>query len=163
MRARVILACLGLLAFGAAPAGATIVPGKGMAGVELEDCQETVIEKLGDPDSTVTKMDFAGPFTLYRYTAKGLRITFRSNGDCNAVVTIFTSRGQERTAEGIGKGSKRKTLRAKLKGETCRTYRVPHRVRTCYLGSFEPGTIVTDFRIDSKARVSTVSIGLVID
>jgi hypothetical protein len=165
MSARVLLVCLGLLAFGAAPAAATIVPGKGMAGVELEDCQDAVIEKLGDPDSTVTKMDFAGSYTLYRYTAKGLRVTFRPNGGntCNSVVAIFTSKGQERTAEGIGKGSRRKTLRAKLRGEHCRTYRVPHRVRTCYLGSFRPGTVVTDFRIDSKARVSTVSIGLVID
>ena len=164
MTARVIVVCLGLLAFGAAPAAATIVPGKGMAGIELEDCQDAVIAKLGDPDSTVTKMDFAGSYTLYRYTAKGLRITFRPNGNtCNAAVAIFTDKGQERTAEGIGKGSRRKTLRAKLKGEHCRTYRVPHRVRTCYLGSFRPGTIVTDFRIDSKARVSTVSIGLVID
>jgi hypothetical protein len=165
MTYRVIVACLGLLAFGAVPAGATIIPGKGMAGVELEDCQETVIEKLGDPDSTVTKMDFAGSYTLYRYKARGIRVTFRPNGDntCNSAVTIFTSKGQERTTEGIGKGSKRTTLRAKLRGETCRTYRVPHRVRTCYLGSFQPGTIVTDFRIDSKARVSTVSIGLVID
>jgi hypothetical protein len=165
MTGRVIIVCLGLLAFGAAPAGATIVPGKGMAGVELEDCQEVVISKLGDPDSTVTRMDFAGSYTLYRYNARGLRITFRPNGGntCNSTVAIFTSKGQERTAEGIGKGSRRKTLRAKLRGEHCRTFRVPHRVRTCYLGSFQPGTIVTDFRIDSKARVSTVSIGLVID
>jgi hypothetical protein len=165
MTRRVIVVCLGLLALGAAPAGATIVPGKGMAGVKLEDCQEAVISKLGDPDSTVTRMDFAGSYTLYRYNAKGLRITFRPNGDntCNSAVTIFTSKGQERTAEGIGKGSRRTTLRAKLKGEHCRTYHVPHRVRTCYIGSFRPGTIVTDFRIDSKARVSTVSIGLVID
>jgi hypothetical protein len=29
MTGRVIIVCLGLLAFGAAPAGATIVPGKG--------------------------------------------------------------------------------------------------------------------------------------
>lgn len=165
MNYRVIIVCLGLLAVGAAPAGATIVPGKGMAGVKLEDCLQTVISKLGDPDSTVTKMDFAGSYTLYRYNAKGLRITFRPNGDntCKSVVMIFTSKGQERTAEGIGKGSRRTTLRAKLRGERCRTYRVPQRVRTCYLGSFEPGTVVTDFRIDSKARVSTVSIGLVID
>jgi hypothetical protein len=163
MIGRVAIACVGLLALTAAPAAATIVPGKGMAGVELQDCQEAVISKLGSPDSTVTRMDFAGPYTVYRYGARGLKVTFRSNGDCNATVAIFTSKGQERTAEGVGKGTRRKTLRAKLRGEHCRTYRVPHRVRTCYIGSFRPGTVVTDFRIDSKARVSTVSIGLVID
>jgi hypothetical protein len=92
MTGRVIIVCLGLLAFGAAPAGATIVPGKGMAGVELEDCQEVVISKLGDPDSTVTRMDFAGSYTLYRYNARGLRITFRPNGGntCNARVSTVS-------------------------------------------------------------------------
>jgi hypothetical protein len=163
MSARVLLVCLAVLGLGAVPAGATIVPGKGMAGVEIDDCRDAVTTELGNPDSTVTRMDFAGRYTVAGYRARGLKITFRPGESCDRAVAIFTSKGQERTAEGVGKGTRRKTLRARLRGERCRTFRVPHRVRTCSIGSFRPGSVVTDFRIDSKARVSSVSVALVID
>ena len=48
------------LLLAAAPASATIVPSKGMAGVTLGQCQERVIEILGFPDRTFGSHDFAG-------------------------------------------------------------------------------------------------------
>jgi hypothetical protein len=148
----------------AAPAGATIVPGKGMAGVKLGDCQERAVEVLGPPDRTFGSQDFAGFVSTYTYRARGLKLQFRRGpGECLELTSIFTSRGQERTREGIGKGSQRRTLRARLRGEKCRTYRRPRRIRTCWLGSFQPARPVTEFRIDSKGRVSTVRVAIVID
>jgi hypothetical protein len=91
----------------------------------------------------------------------GLRATFHFAGSCQALTAISTSKGQERTASGIGKGSQLRTLRAKLKGEHCT--RSKGRVRSCHLGSFQPGRVVTDFSIDSKGRVSRVLVGRVID
>jgi hypothetical protein len=163
MTARVLLVSLAVLGLCAVPAGATIVPGKGMAGVELDDCRDAVAAELGKPDSTVTRTDFAGRYKVSSYRARGLKITFRPGESCARAVAIFTSKGEERTAEGVGKGTRRSTLRARLRGERCRPYRVPRRVRSCTIGSFRPGTVVTDFRIDSKARVSSVSVALVID
>jgi hypothetical protein len=44
----------------AAPAGAVIVPGKGMAGAKLGECIEDVVAKLGPPDKTFGKTEPAG-------------------------------------------------------------------------------------------------------
>ena len=158
---RLILVVLALLAVGAVPAEATIVPGKGMAGVKLRDCADTVRVRLGQPDQTLRSEDFAGPVIILVYKARGLRATFHFAGSCQAPTAISTSKGQERTASGIGKGSQLRTLRAKLKGEHCT--RSKGRVRSCHLGSFQPGHVVTDVTIDSKRRVSRVLVGRVID
>jgi len=158
---------LGLLAslLLAAPAQATIVPGKGMAGVELGDCQSRVVKVLGPPDKTFGTRDFAGFVSTYTYRGPGLRIDFRRGaGSCLEASSILTYKGLERTAEGVGKGTQRKTLRARLRGEKCETFRLPRRtVRSCHLGGFRPGRPVTDFRIDSRLRVSTVRVAIVID
>ena len=164
MPTRVLLLSLSLLLLSAAPASATIVPGKGMAGVELGDCQERAIEVLGAPDRTFGSMDFAGFKSAYTYVARGLRLEFRRGaGECLELTSIRTTKGQERTKEGVGKGTMRSTLRAKLKGEKCRTFRAPKRIRICWLGSFTPSKPVTEFRIDSKGRVNNIRVAIVID
>ena len=148
----------------AAPASATIVPGKGMAGVELGDCQERAIEVLGPPDRTFGSTDFAGFKSAYTYVARGLRLEFRRGaGSCLELTSIRTTKGQERTKEGVGKGTMRKTLRAKLKGEKCRTFTRPKKIRICWLGSFTPSKPITEFRIDSKGRVNNIRVAIVID
>ena len=119
--------------------------------------------KLGRPGSVTRRSDFAGPYSVWRYPGRGLRVTFRSTGSCRGVAAIATNRGNERTAAGIGVGSRRTTLRARLRGERCRTFRVPEPVRSCTLGTFLPGRAVTDFRFDSRLRVGSVLVGLVID
>ena len=60
-------------------------------------------------------------------------------------------------------GTLRKDLRAKLKGEKCRTFTRPKRIRICWLGSFTPSKPITEFRIDSKGRVNNIRVATVID
>jgi hypothetical protein len=148
----------------AAPAGAVIVPGKGMAGVQLQDCQEEVIEVLGPPDKTFGKEDVFGFVSTYTYVQRGLKLDFRRGpGECLVLSSIRTTKAAERTKEGVGKGTKQKALRRKLKGEKCRTFRQPKRIRICWLGSFTPSKPITEFRIDSKGRVNNVRVATVID
>ncbi len=159
----VLLTALLVLAL-AAPAGAVIVPGKGMAGVELQDCQEEVIETIGPPDRTFGKNDVFGFVSTYWYNARGLKLEFRRGpGECLVLSSIRTTKAQERTKEGVGKGTRKKALRRKLKGEKCRTFRQPKKIRICWLGSFTPSRPITEFRIDSKGRVNNVRVATVID
>ncbi len=79
------------------------------------------------------------------------------------LTSIRTRSGEERTKEGVGKGTKRKALRAKLKGEKCRTFKRPKRISICWLGSMTPSKPLTEFRIDSKGRVNNVRVAIVID
>ena len=148
----------------AAPASATIVPGKGMAGVELGQCQKRVIAILGFPDRTFGSRDFAGFKSSYYYDAKALKLEFRRGaGRCLVLSSIRTRSGEERTKEGVGKGTLRKDLRARLKGEKCRTFTRPKRISICWLGSFTPSRPITEFRIDSKGRVNNIRVAIVID
>ena len=148
----------------AAPAGAVIVPGKGMAGVKLQDCQEKVIDVIGPPDRTFGKRDIFGFVSTYWYDARGLKLEFRRGpGECLVLSSIRTTKTAERTKEGVGKGTRQKALRRKLKGEKCRTFRQPKRIRICWLGSFTPSKPITEFRIDSKGRVNNVRVATVID
>jgi len=148
----------------AAPAGAVIVPGKGMAGVQLQDCQEEVIQVIGPPDKTFGKTDIFGFVSTYTYVQRGLKLEFRRGpGQCLVLSSIRTTKAAERTKEGVGKGTKQKALRRKLKGEKCRTFRQPKRIRICWLGSFTPSKPITEFRIDSKGRVNNVRVATVID
>ena len=148
----------------AAPASAVIVPGKGMAGVELNQCQEKVIDIIGPPDRTFGKEDVFGFVSTYTYIQRGLKLDFRRGpGECLVLSSIRTTKAQERTKEGVGKGTKRKELRRKLKGEKCRTFKQPKKIRICWLGSFTPSKPVTEFRIDSKGRVNNIRVATVID
>jgi hypothetical protein len=164
MPTRPILVTLVALLLSAAPASATIVPGRGMAGVRLGQCQERVIEILGYPDRTFGSHDFAGIKSSYYYNAKALKLEFRTGpGRCLVLSSIRTRGSEERTKEGVGKGTLRKDLRAKLKGERCRTFTRPRRIRICWLGSMTPSKPLTEFRIDSKGRVNNIRVAIVID
>ncbi len=164
MPTRLLLLTTLLLLCLTAPAGAVIVPGKGMAGVELNQCQEKVIDIIGPPDRTFGKEDVFGFVSTYTYIQRGLKLDFRRGpGECLVLSSIRTTKAQERTKEGVGKGTKRKELRRKLKGEKCRTFKQPKKIRICWLGSFTPSKPVTEFRIDSKGRVNNIRVATVID
>ena len=99
----------------AAPASAVIVPNKGMAGVELGDCIEATTDTLGYPDKTFGKTDVFGFVETYTYLEKGLKLQFRRGpGECLVLDSIRTTKDQERTEEGVGKGTRKKALRRKL-------------------------------------------------
>ncbi len=164
MLSRALALSLFALLLAAAPASATIVPGKGMAGVELGDCIERAIEVLGYPDRTFGSRDFAGFKESYYYNQRALKLEFRRGpGKCLELTSVRTRSGEERTKEGVGKGTRRKALRAKLKGEKCRTFTRPKRISICWLGSMTPSKPLTEFRIDSKGRVNNVRVAIVID
>src|ERR1700710_2680676 len=118
MPTRLVLLTLAALLLAAAPASATIVPNKGMAGVKLGDCIEHAIEVLGFPDRTFGSHDFAGFKESYYYNKSALKLEFRTGPDACLVLSSIRTRGsEERTKEGVGKGTTRKQLRATLKGE----------------------------------------------
>jgi hypothetical protein len=164
MLKRLSLLTLLLLLVLAAPAGAVIVPGKGMAGVKLNDCIDDVPGVLGPPDKTFGKKDVFGFVERYTYVKLGLKLEFRQGaGECLVLTSIRTTKAAERTKEGVGKGTKQKALRRKLKGEKCRTFRQPKKIRICWLGSMTPSKPITEFRIDSKGRVNNIRVAYVID
>jgi hypothetical protein len=146
-----VAACAGLLA---APAGATIVPQKGIAGVSIGMSQAKVRSVLGKPPSVQHGTNDFGRYTIFRYA--GLQIMFQDNA---AVTDVSTTRAGERTAGGAGVGSTEAQLKAKVKGLTCKT---ETGYRHCYLGKFLPGRRVTDFAI-KRGKVSRVDVGLVAD
>ena len=164
MLKRTLLLSLLALLVSAAPASAVIVPNKGMAGVELGDCIEHAIEVLGYPDRTFGSRDFAGFKEHYYYNARALKLEFRRGpGRCLVLSSIRTRGTEERTKEGVGKGTRQQALRAALKGEKCRTFEQPKRIRICWIGSRIPSKPLTEFRIDSKGRVNNVSVRTLID
>jgi hypothetical protein len=138
----------------AAAASAAIVPQRSIAGVRLGMTKAQVRATLGAPRRAVHGSNDFGSFTEFRY--RGLRVTFQ--GD-RRVTNLFTTRGTERTARGIGVGSTESQVKARVAGVRCRT---ESGFRHCFVGRFLPGRRITDFRIRS-GRVSSVDIGFVID
>jgi hypothetical protein len=149
-----------------APAGAVIVPGKGMAGVKLGQCIEDVVAVIGEPDRTFGKTEPTGEFVeSYKYDKLGIIIRFyHGPGECLVAGEFFTAASKERTAEGVGKGTTRRTLKKKLKHVKCETFRQGKRkIRSCHIGKFTPSKRVTEFRMTAKGRVGTISVRVVSD
>jgi hypothetical protein len=150
----------------AAPAGAVIVPGKGMAGAKLGQCIEDVIKQIGYPDKTFGKTEPTGEFVeTYAYEKLGIKIRFfHGPGECLVAGEFFTAASKERTAEGVGKRTSRRVLKKKLKHVKCETFRQGKRkIRSCHIGKFAPAKRVTEFRMTSKWRVGTISVRVVSD
>jgi hypothetical protein len=159
---RLVLVAAALATLAAAnPAQAKVVPGKGMAGVRIGMLEDAVVAKLGKPDSRRTVSDDFGPHLRLRYASHGgLRLVLRENEDGDMeLFQIRTAGTKERTKEGVGVGSSERQLKRRLEGERCETIS-GH--RSCTLGSFLIGRVVTDFVIRSKHVVS-VTVGRVVD
>ena len=149
---RALLPVLFVLALAfAAPAGATIVPGQSIAGVELEMTQAEVITVLGAPSATQHGSNEFGSFTKFKY--RRLTVTFQ--GDVQ-VTAVKTTRKLERTAHDIGVGSTRAELRAGVTHLRCETRRL------CHKGRYLPGHRVTVFRL-YHGKVTSILVGFVID
>ena len=141
-----------------APAGATIVPQRGMLGVQLGDTVREVRAKLGAPDGIrFVRSEIIGRQRIYHYG----RTTIAFNGDRRRakVIDMTTRSRRERLANGIGVGSTKREVMRKVKGVRCPVDEMFH----CYVGRLLPGRRVTDFRIGDRGRVTHVSVGRVID
>ena len=150
MRLRAIAATAFAALVLAPPAGAVIVVQNGIAGIRLAMTQAQVRAKLGKPRAVQHGKNDFGSFTQLRY--RSLRVTFQGNRTVTAIRTTLPS---ERTARGIGVGSTRAAVRARVAGVRCSSGH-------CFVGRFLPGRRVTDFLL-RNSRVSAVVVGFVID
>ncbi len=149
-----LLACVGVLA-SAGAAHAVIVPQSSIAGIKLGMTRAEVRAHSGNPSSVTHASSDFGPYTRFNYFR--LQVTFQGNEGATAVSTI---RRRQSTPAGIHVGSTVAALRAAYPGARCRTeFRF---YRHCWIGRFQPGRRVTDFRI-RDSRVRNVLVGFVID
>lgn len=147
----VLLAATATLAVPAA-ADARIVLGREIAGVKLLDTVEEAKAVLGEPRSEKTQKDeIQGSIQLLDFGPTDIVA-----GKSGEVQAIETTSKRERLANGIGVGSTRKALRAKVRGVSCGG-------RVCTVGKLVAGGRVTTFRISRKARITAISVGIVID
>ena len=141
------------LAF-AAPALATIVPQHGMRGVTVGMSPAKVKGTLGKPAKTTQGTNDFGHWVQFDYA--GLTVGFQSG---SGATSISTAASGERTATGIGVGSTIQDVLAKVPAVKCvNDVGYVH----CYVGTWTPGEIVTDFSLKS-GRVSRVLVGRVLD
>lgn len=150
-----VVATATIALIGAGSASALIVAQKGMAGVRLGMTQAKVESILGNPLAEIHGQNDFGPYTELRYPYR-VKVFFQGN----ATVTSIETRGtHERTARDVGVGSTEAQVKAKVAGVRCETF---FGFRSCYVGSFSPGTRVTDFHL-RDGRVVRVVVGFVID
>lgn len=148
--AAVIVAALAL----AASAGTTIVPQVGIGGVNLGMSQAKVRATLGKPIAVTRGSNDFGSYAIFRYN--GYRVFFQGLA---TVTQVETTTPKEKTVSGLGVGSTKAQVQAKLTGEQCEG---PRGAGHCYLGQFLPGKHVTDFSF-RNGKVWNVTVGIVID
>lgn len=157
MRLLPLATAVAVLALTAAPAGATIVPQRGMLGIELGDSVREVRSKLGVPDGIrFVDNEIIGRQRIYHYG----RTVIGFNGASRRarVINMTTRSRRERLANGVGVGSTKREVMREVEGVKCPVDEMFH----CYLGRLLPGRRVTDFRI-GDGRVTHVTVGRVID
>lgn len=153
--AALVVAATGLAVVAASPATATIEPQRSIAGISVGMTGAQVRQVLGAPLATVRGSNDFGPYTQLRYP---FRVVVTLQGRTR-VTSVSTSGVRERTANGIGVGSTRAQVLARVRGARCES---SFGIARCYVGSFEPGTRVTDFLLEA-GRVTRVTVGTVID
>ena len=138
----------------AAPAGAVIVPQDNIAGVKVGMTAEKVLEVLGDP---ATPSRTADGTTTYTYKRKGIKVLFRANAANTHWVAfsiqVYRHRRQL-TAEGVGLGDTRRTVRAKVPHVWCRRYDPSYAF--CLVGTGKTGKISTTFLLNRKNKVKLI-------
>jgi hypothetical protein len=143
-----------------APAAhAAIRPQVGMKGIRLGDDVSKVRAALGAPDHVIfSNHPIMGRVRTYKYA----KVYAQFNGTTRAatVVSVYTRSKAERTSRDVGVGSTRAAVAGGVPNVRCRVeYGLDH----CYVGRFTAGRRVTDFRIGSTGRVTSVVVGFVID
>lgn len=157
---RRLLALAGAVALlAAAPAGATIVLQEGMAKVKLGMTQAKVRAARGAPDSNTTQSDdILGHTRTYKYGK--VTVVFDGTSKASRVYSVYTKGKGERTSAGIGVGSKKADVAAKVPGVKCRH---ESGLNHCIIGALKAGRTVTDFVMNSHDRVTGVVVAIVVD
>lgn len=137
-------------------AGATILPQRGIMGIDLEMTRSDVVRVAGKPDAEkVLPHPIMGKQRVMRYGMTRVHLGPVSND----VFSIVTRDPDEVTPSGVGVGSTVAEVRAGILGVLCRR---EFGFRHCWKGRFRAGKPVTDFSIEA-GRVSSVTVGTVID
>lgn len=137
-----------------ASASARIVPQRGIAGANLDMTQPQIRAKLGKPDKVrhPTSPIF-GQYTTWFYGGTSVDMFRNQDGK---VFNVSTTSKSEKTSTGVGVGSTAAAVKTGVKAARCDA-------QHCWVGRFEGGRKVTDFRLGKTGRVTRVTIGYVLD
>ena len=142
-----LLTAVIVLAFPAL-AGARIVPNKSIAGINLGESKAAVVKRLGPPAKIIP-----GSPVIWVYKST-LEVWFKNAH----VVTVFTENPAQKTASGIGPGSKESAVKARIKGVKCQ-HAKGFPGQGCITISRHGATDwVTDFHIGTNGRVKSVLV-----
>jgi hypothetical protein len=147
-----------LTVIAAAPAGAAIVPQRGMAKLRLGMSVTEVRAARGVPDHDVTSPN-ALFGTTRTYTYGTVKVLFNGSGSTATAIVVETNEVGERTSTGIGVGSTRQAVKASVPGIQCHVEKSG--VNHCYVGRYKVHHRITEFRIGRSGLVSRVRIGIV--
>ena len=150
-----VVAAVLALALTASSARAVIVVQRSIGGVKLQMTKGQVRAKLGRPLRVRVGSNEFGTFRELVY--RRVTVTFQG-GD--SVTNVRTASPLEQTASGVGVGSTKFQVKAGVHNVTCKN---ESGFKHCFVGAFLPGRTVTDFRLRNNGRVSSISIGFVID
>ncbi len=151
---------IAVLAVSAGPAGAEIVAQDNIAGVKIGMTQEKVLDVLGDPATTRTRLGGGGgetPITTYNYKRKGIKVLFKPNrsNTANTAFSVQVYKGRKQlTREGIGLGARRSAVKRKIAGARCKRYDPSYAI--CLVGSGGVGKISTVFVLNKKNKVKLI-------
>jgi hypothetical protein len=116
--------------------------------------ESQVRAKLGSPLRLRSGSNLFGHWRQLVY--RRVSVSFQSG---NKVTSLLTKSALVQTMTGVRVGWTLAQVRTGLNGETCRReFGVNH----CWIGNWEPGQVISEFRLKQN-RVSEISIGYVFD
>lgn len=136
-----------------------IVVQASVRGVALGMTPTEVRDALGAPSaSAVSPNPIIGKVRIWRFP--GLRIMFDGVGPGRTVLAVTSTSRGDRTAAGVGVGSREADVQRLVRGVRCATR---FGYRSCTVGGGKPGQITTDFSISGAGKVSRVTLSRVVD
>lgn len=136
-----------------------IVVQSSVRGIALGMTPAEVRGALGAPKASfVTPNPIIGKVRIWRYA--GLRIMFDGVGPGRSVLSVTSTSRNDRTAAGVGVGSREADVQRLVRGVRCATR---YGYRSCMIGGEKAGQIATDFSISGVGKVTRVTLSRVVD